>query len=96
MIRINKNDSSLEFITPENLLKFLNEYQRGNVSLDDCKKIIANYEKSDAKFDFKLTLNGLSAFMMDQLIMNPIHSNTIYQDLNLPLQNYFISSSHNT
>eukprot|EP01091_Cochliopodium_minus_P008792 TRINITY_DN204_c0_g2_i1.p1 TRINITY_DN204_c0_g2~~TRINITY_DN204_c0_g2_i1.p1 ORF type:complete len:766 (-),score=273.84 TRINITY_DN204_c0_g2_i1:34-2310(-) len=77
---------------PKNLQLFLKESQREEVSLQECERIIRQY-KTGSKFD-KL---GFQQYMLSEEnnVMDPKYG-SIYQDLNHPLNHYFIDSSHNT
>ena len=56
------------------------------------------YEPSDNKYENRITLAGFIIYLnaLEQHIMAPKLYQNIYQDMNQPLQNYFINSSHNT
>lgn len=56
------------------------------------------YEPSDNKNEQRMTLAGFIFYLnsLDQHIMDPKLYRNVYQDMDQPLQNYFINSSHNT
>ncbi len=67
-------------------------------SEEECKQLISKYEPSDSKNENELTIAGFSIYLNDihQHLMDPeLYENT-YQEMDQPLQNYFINSSHNT
>jgi hypothetical protein len=56
------------------------------------------YEPTDNKFEYRITLPGFIIYLnaLEQHIMEPKIYENIYQNMDLPLQNYFMNSSHNT
>ncbi|XP_035286372.1 1-phosphatidylinositol 4,5-bisphosphate phosphodiesterase delta-1-like isoform X1 [Anguilla anguilla] len=80
------------------LLNFLLKEQRESSSVDDALKLIEKYEVDDtAKEKQHMTQDGFLMYLHSQegLIFNPAHKG-LYQDMTQPLNQYFISSSHNT
>lgn len=86
------------FMSPENLVDFLMKEQRQKATLADAHKIIEKHEPDElAKEKKLLSKDGFLMYMhhSEAMILNPEHSE-VYQDMNQPLNQYFISSSHNT
>ena len=56
------------------------------------------YEPSDLEEKDKITAAGFILYLNDsnQHLMDPKLLENVYQDMDLPLQNYYINSSHNT
>ncbi|KAI6175418.1 Phosphoinositide phospholipase C [Aphelenchoides bicaudatus] len=79
------------------LVKFLAKEQGfGDVDEKKAESIIQLYETGDEKKE-KLTINGFRRLLQSRwgFILKPRHE-TIFQDMDQPLCNYFINSSHNT
>ncbi|XP_034470704.1 1-phosphatidylinositol 4,5-bisphosphate phosphodiesterase delta-1-like isoform X2 [Hippoglossus hippoglossus] len=86
------------FMSPENLVEFLMKEQRGKASVALAHKIIEKYEPDEhVKAKKLLSKDGFLMYMHhpEAMILNSDH-NEVYQDMNQPLNHYFISSSHNT
>ena len=69
-----------------------------SITDEECKILIDKYElESDLRNKTQLSLAGFVNYLThsDQYIMRP-QCQTIYQDMNLPIWDYFINSSHNT
>ncbi|XP_043115233.1 1-phosphatidylinositol 4,5-bisphosphate phosphodiesterase delta-1b isoform X1 [Puntigrus tetrazona] len=80
------------------LLNFLLNEQREAVSQNDALQLIDKYELDEnAKAKQQMTKDGFLMYLHqpEGLIFNPAHK-SVYQDMNQPLNHYFISSSHNT
>ncbi|XP_061569840.1 1-phosphatidylinositol 4,5-bisphosphate phosphodiesterase delta-1a isoform X2 [Cololabis saira] len=80
------------------LLNFLLNEQREEVTLVEAHKLIEKYEvDGTAKQKKHMTKDGFLMYLQheDGSILNPAHKN-VYQDMSQPLNHYFISSSHNT
>ncbi|XP_023655931.1 1-phosphatidylinositol 4,5-bisphosphate phosphodiesterase delta-1a [Paramormyrops kingsleyae] len=79
------------------LLDFLLNQQREQLSLEDAHQLIQKYELDEtAKQNQCMTKDGFLMYLQQEgVIFNPAHKD-IYQDMNQPLNHYFISSSHNT
>ncbi|XP_018408982.1 PREDICTED: 1-phosphatidylinositol 4,5-bisphosphate phosphodiesterase delta-1 [Nanorana parkeri] len=91
-------NSSDDFMSAENLQKFLAEEQREAMSLEQVFSLIDKYEPTEeAKNQQALTKDGFFLYLLsaDGNVFNPEHSK-VYQDMMQPLSHYFISSSHNT
>ncbi|XP_069753009.1 1-phosphatidylinositol 4,5-bisphosphate phosphodiesterase eta-1 [Narcine bancroftii] len=88
-----------DHLTIEELAHFLKTEQKmDNVTLDYCMDIIRNFEVSQAnKQQSVLGVEGFTNFMRSPAcdIFNPLHKE-VNQDMDQPLCNYFIASSHNT
>uniref|UniRef100_A0A8C1W567 Phosphoinositide phospholipase C n=1 Tax=Cyprinus carpio TaxID=7962 RepID=A0A8C1W567_CYPCA len=80
------------------LLNFLLNEQREDASQNDALQLIEKYELDEnAKAKQQMTKDGFLMYLQqpEGLIFNPAHK-SVYQDMNQPLNHYFISSSHNT
>ncbi|TKS87708.1 1-phosphatidylinositol 4,5-bisphosphate phosphodiesterase delta-1 [Collichthys lucidus] len=86
-------------MSARNLLDFLLNEQREEAStMADALKLIEKYEvDATAKQKKHMTKDGFLMYLLheDGSILNPAHKN-VYQDMNQPLNHYYISSSHNT
>ncbi|KAE8279846.1 1-phosphatidylinositol 4,5-bisphosphate phosphodiesterase delta-1 [Larimichthys crocea] len=86
-------------MSARNLLDFLLNEQREEAStMADALKLIEKYEvDATAKQKKHMTKDGFLMYLHheDGSILNPAHKN-VYQDMNQPLNHYYISSSHNT
>ncbi|XP_072297137.1 1-phosphatidylinositol 4,5-bisphosphate phosphodiesterase delta-1-like isoform X1 [Eucyclogobius newberryi] len=86
------------YMNPDNLVEFLMKEQREKSSLTDALRIIDQCEPDEmAKSKKLLSKDGFLMYLHkpEALILNPDHKD-LYQDMSLPLNQYFISSSHNT
>lgn len=80
------------------LLNFLLNEQREQVSMEDALKLIKKYEMDGtAKQKKHLTKDGFLMYLQheDTSIFKPAQK-PLYQDMHQPLNHYYISSSHNT
>lgn len=79
------------------LLNFIQLEQREPVSLDYADELIEKYEVDEkVKQDKHMSKDGFLMFLNQEGTMfNPAHID-LYQDMQQPLNHYFISSSHNT
>ncbi|KAL2095663.1 hypothetical protein ACEWY4_007811 [Coilia grayii] len=88
-----------DHLTAEELGNFLRvEQKMPNVTVDYCLDIIDKFESSEEnKQKGVLGIDGFTSFMRSPTcdIFNPIHLE-VNQDMEQPLCNYFIASSHNT
>lgn len=88
-----------DHLTVEELAQFLKvEQKMSNVTTDYCLDIIRKFEVSEEnKAKNVLGIEGFTNFMRSPAcdIFNPLHHD-VYQDMDQPLCNYFIASSHNT
>uniref|UniRef100_UPI00398E4B09 1-phosphatidylinositol 4,5-bisphosphate phosphodiesterase delta-1a isoform X2 n=1 Tax=Pristiophorus japonicus TaxID=55135 RepID=UPI00398E4B09 len=85
-------------LTVEKLTEFLRKEQRENVTHEQAAKLIQKYElNEEAMNEFLMTKDGFLSYLMspDANIFNKEHSK-VYQDMTKPLNQYYISSSHNT
>uniref|UniRef100_A0A673CNZ3 Phosphoinositide phospholipase C n=1 Tax=Sphaeramia orbicularis TaxID=375764 RepID=A0A673CNZ3_9TELE len=85
-------------MSARDLLNFLLNEQREQVSMQDALKLIEKYElDGTAKEKKHMTKDGFLMYMHQEegSILNPKHKH-VYQDMSQPLNHYFISSSHNT
>uniref|UniRef100_A0A671NIV9 Phosphoinositide phospholipase C n=1 Tax=Sinocyclocheilus anshuiensis TaxID=1608454 RepID=A0A671NIV9_9TELE len=78
------------------LLNFLLNEQKEDVSQNDALQLIEKYEL-DENAKQQMTKDGFLMYLHqpEGLISNLAHK-SVYQDMNQPLNHYFISSSHNT
>ncbi|XP_077050730.1 1-phosphatidylinositol 4,5-bisphosphate phosphodiesterase eta-1 isoform X2 [Siphateles boraxobius] len=88
-----------DHLTAEELGNFLRvEQKMSNVTPEQCLDIINKFEVSDEnKQNEVLGIEGFTNYMRSPVcdVFNPQH-NEINQDMDQPLCNYFIASSHNT
>ncbi|XP_033487378.1 1-phosphatidylinositol 4,5-bisphosphate phosphodiesterase eta-1 [Epinephelus lanceolatus] len=88
-----------DHLTAEELANFLrNEQKMANVTPEYVAEIIDKFEVSDEnKQRGVLGIEGFTSFMRSPTcdIFNPLH-HEVNQDMDQPLCNYFIASSHNT
>nr|XP_039336261.1 1-phosphatidylinositol 4,5-bisphosphate phosphodiesterase eta-1 isoform X3 [Saimiri boliviensis boliviensis] len=88
-----------DHLTVEELAQFLKvEQKMNNVTMDYCLDIIKKFEVSEEnKLKNVLGIEGFTNFMRSPAcdIFNPLH-HEVYQDMDQPLCNYYIASSHNT
>ncbi|XP_070783955.1 1-phosphatidylinositol 4,5-bisphosphate phosphodiesterase delta-1a isoform X1 [Enoplosus armatus] len=85
-------------MSARDLLNFLLNEQREQVSMEDTLKLIEKYEvDGTAKQKKRLTKDGFLMYLHneDGSILNPAHK-LVYQDMHQPFNHYYISSSHNT
>ena len=92
-------------LTTQELQKFMKNKQGEDLSLNECKNIITEYEhKEKHAVDYlngvSLSSRGFCLFMMSspsfKIENDKINSNTVYQDMTQPLSSYWINTSHNT
>ncbi|XP_056144389.1 1-phosphatidylinositol 4,5-bisphosphate phosphodiesterase delta-3-A [Lampris incognitus] len=84
-------------LTTAELRDFLGD-QGEDASLFHAQSLIVSYELNEwAQKNQFMTQNGFTMYMLslENDVFNPDHAR-VYQDMNLPLAHYFISSSHNT
>ncbi|KAM4770806.1 1-phosphatidylinositol 4,5-bisphosphate phosphodiesterase eta-1 isoform 1-T1 [Rhinophrynus dorsalis] len=88
-----------DHLTVEELAQFLKvEQKMNNVTTEYCIDIIQKFEVSEENKEQNiLGIEGFTSFMRSPAgdIFNPLHCE-IYQDMDQPLCNYYIASSHNT
>ncbi|XP_028320422.1 1-phosphatidylinositol 4,5-bisphosphate phosphodiesterase eta-1 isoform X2 [Gouania willdenowi] len=88
-----------DHLTPDDLANFLrNEQKMANVTSEYVAEIIEKFELSDEnKLSGVLGIEGFTSFMRSPAcdVFNPLH-HEVNQDMDQPLCNYFIASSHNT
>ncbi|XP_056306936.1 1-phosphatidylinositol 4,5-bisphosphate phosphodiesterase delta-1a [Danio aesculapii] len=84
-------------MSSNDLLNFIQFEQREPVSLDYAEELIEKYEVDEtAKQDKNMSKDGFLMFLNQEgTLFNPAHID-VYQDMQQPLNHYFISSSHNT
>ncbi|XP_077549577.1 inactive phospholipase C-like protein 1 isoform X2 [Haemaphysalis longicornis] len=91
--------SGKDYLTVEDLQFFLEgEQEFENITVDDCMSLIQRYEPSEeAKKNGQMLLDGFTLFLLSDecSLMDQAHKD-VFQDMDLPLCHYFISSSHNT
>ncbi|XP_069856181.1 1-phosphatidylinositol 4,5-bisphosphate phosphodiesterase eta-1-like [Dipodomys merriami] len=88
-----------DHLTVDELAQFLKvEQKMSNVTVDYCLDIIKKFEVSEEnKAKNVLGIEGFTNFMRSPAcdIFNPVHQE-VCQDMDQPLCNYYIASSHNT
>ncbi|XP_025952676.2 1-phosphatidylinositol 4,5-bisphosphate phosphodiesterase eta-1 isoform X1 [Dromaius novaehollandiae] len=88
-----------DHLTVEELAQFLKvEQKMNNVTPEYCLDIIQKFEVSEEnKEQNVLGIEGFTNFMRSPAcdVFNPLHCE-VHQDMDQPLCNYFIASSHNT
>uniref|UniRef100_H0XZH5 Phosphoinositide phospholipase C n=1 Tax=Otolemur garnettii TaxID=30611 RepID=H0XZH5_OTOGA len=88
-----------DHLTVEELAQFLKvEQKMNNVTTDYCLDIIKKFEVSEENKEKNvLGIEGFTNFMRSPAcdVFNPLH-HEVYQDMDQPLCNYYIASSHNT
>ncbi|XP_074768070.1 1-phosphatidylinositol 4,5-bisphosphate phosphodiesterase eta-1 isoform X6 [Athene noctua] len=88
-----------DHLTVEELAQFLKvEQKMNNVTPEYCLDIVQKFEVSEEnKKQNVLGIEGFTNFMRSPAcdIFNPLHCE-VHQDMDQPLCNYFIASSHNT
>ncbi|XP_053566047.1 1-phosphatidylinositol 4,5-bisphosphate phosphodiesterase eta-1 [Bombina bombina] len=88
-----------DHLTAEELAQFLKvEQKMNNVTTEYCLDIIQKFEVSEENKELNvLGIEGFTSFMRSPAgdIFNPVHCE-IHQDMEQPLCNYYIASSHNT
>ncbi|XP_019960064.2 1-phosphatidylinositol 4,5-bisphosphate phosphodiesterase delta-1 isoform X1 [Paralichthys olivaceus] len=86
------------FMSPGNLVEFLMKEQREKATVALAHEIIEKYEPDEhVKAKRLLSKDGFLMYMHhpEAMILNLDHKE-VCQDMNQPLNHYFISSSHNT
>ncbi|XP_030072890.1 1-phosphatidylinositol 4,5-bisphosphate phosphodiesterase eta-1 [Microcaecilia unicolor] len=87
-----------DHLTVEELSQFLKVEQKMNVTTEYCLDIIRKFEVSEENKEQNiLGIEGFTSFMRSPAgdIFNPLHCE-VYQDMDQPLCNYYVASSHNT
>ncbi|XP_060098352.1 1-phosphatidylinositol 4,5-bisphosphate phosphodiesterase eta-1 [Heteronotia binoei] len=88
-----------DHLTIEEFAQFLRvEQKMSNVTTEYCLDIIRKFEVSEEnKSQNVLGIEGFTNFMRSPAcdVFNPLHSE-VHQDMDQPLCNYYIASSHNT
>ncbi|NXL85504.1 PLCH1 phosphodiesterase, partial [Alectura lathami] len=88
-----------DHLTVEEFAQFLKvEQKMSNVTPEYCLDIIQKFEVSEEnKEQHVLGIEGFTNFMRSPAcdVFNPLHCE-VHQDMDQPLCNYFIASSHNT
>uniref|UniRef100_A0A8C5SN24 Phosphoinositide phospholipase C n=1 Tax=Laticauda laticaudata TaxID=8630 RepID=A0A8C5SN24_LATLA len=85
-------------INPVKKMYILEQRDMNNVTTEYCLDIIRKFEVSEEnKNQNVLGIEGFTNFMCSPAcdVFNPLHSE-VHQDMEQPLCNYFIASSHNT
>ncbi|XP_018417886.1 PREDICTED: 1-phosphatidylinositol 4,5-bisphosphate phosphodiesterase zeta-1 [Nanorana parkeri] len=87
------------FLHPKDLLHFLQiELHENHADMQRVFKLVEKYERDQkARRKMYMTFDGFVRFMRsDETHIFRPSCTEIYQDMNQPLTNYFISTSHNT
>ncbi|CAF1030977.1 unnamed protein product [Adineta ricciae] len=96
LVRYSRNQ---DFLSTEDLTLFL-EAEQGNskITREKCAEIIQEFEPSaEAKLAGHLGIDGFTNYLLSPEcdIFNP-HNRNVCQEMDHPLNHYFIASSHNT
>ncbi|XP_027731745.1 1-phosphatidylinositol 4,5-bisphosphate phosphodiesterase eta-1 isoform X1 [Vombatus ursinus] len=98
LLLLNYSDKK-DHLTVEELAQFLKvEQKMANVTPEYCLDIIKKFEVSEENKEKNvLGIEGFTNFMRSPAcdVFNPSHSE-VFQDMDQPLCNYYIASSHNT
>ncbi|KAG8445270.1 hypothetical protein GDO86_010158 [Hymenochirus boettgeri] len=98
LLLLNYSDKK-DHLTVEELAHFLKvEQKMNNVTTEYCLDIVQKFEVSEENKELNiLGIEGFTSYMRSPAgdIFNPLHCE-IYQDMDQPLCNYYIASSHNT
>ncbi|XP_072474772.1 1-phosphatidylinositol 4,5-bisphosphate phosphodiesterase eta-1 isoform X3 [Notamacropus eugenii] len=98
LLLLNYSDKK-DHLTMEELAQFLKvEQKMTNVTPEYCLDIIKKFEVSEENKEKNvLGIEGFTNFMRSPAcdVFNPLHSE-VFQDMDQPLCNYYIASSHNT
>ncbi|XP_043854321.1 1-phosphatidylinositol 4,5-bisphosphate phosphodiesterase eta-1 isoform X1 [Dromiciops gliroides] len=98
LLLLNYSDKK-DHLTVEELAQFLKvEQKMTNVTPEYCLDIIKKFEVSEENKEKNvLGIEGFTNFMRSPAcdVFNPLHSE-VFQDMDQPLCNYYIASSHNT
>ncbi|KRY83656.1 1-phosphatidylinositol 4,5-bisphosphate phosphodiesterase delta-3-A, partial [Trichinella pseudospiralis] len=88
-----------EFFTVEDLKNFLTNIQQlSAITLSHCRQLIRHYEpEPENQKSLKLSFHGLRRLLLSEAgnIVKSEHK-VIYQNMEQPLTNYYIYSTHNT
>lgn len=91
--------SGKDYLTVEDLQFFLEgEQEFENVGVEDCLDLIKRYEPSEeAQRNGQMLLDGFTLFLLSDEcdLMDQAHRG-VFQNMEYPLCQYFISTSHNT
>ena len=90
------SDSSARMTAPR-LQSFLENEQKLEMNINECREIIQNYEPddNDEAFSFKGFLHFIMFSDIHEII-DVAKTQKVYQDMSQPLSHYWIASSHNT
>ncbi|XP_074046893.1 1-phosphatidylinositol 4,5-bisphosphate phosphodiesterase eta-1 isoform X3 [Macrotis lagotis] len=98
LLLLNYSDKK-DHLTVDELAQFLKvEQKMTNVTPEYCVDIIKKFEVSEENKEKNvLGIEGFTNFMRSPAcdVFNPLHSE-VFQDMDQPLCNYYIASSHNT
>uniref|UniRef100_A0A5F8GFJ4 Phosphoinositide phospholipase C n=1 Tax=Monodelphis domestica TaxID=13616 RepID=A0A5F8GFJ4_MONDO len=98
LLLLNYSDKK-DHLTVEELAQFLKvEQKMTNVTTEYCLDIIKKFEVSEENKEKNvLGIEGFTNFMRSPAcdVFNPLHAE-VFQDMDQPLCNYYIASSHNT
>ncbi len=92
-----EKDSPKQTMSKEAFLKFLIVSQGLKVNEQQVDKMIRAYDFiPDEERVMSISLKGFTHFMLSQEAAPPSKRSVVNQDMNKPLHDYFIASSHNT
>ncbi|XP_032076987.1 1-phosphatidylinositol 4,5-bisphosphate phosphodiesterase zeta-1-like [Thamnophis elegans] len=95
----NSYSGTKKVLSPTNLAEFLRKEQfELNANEGRAVSLINRYEPiHEARNQKEMTIEGFIRYMLsEECSLFKLENKTIYQDMNFPLCDYFISSSHNT
>lgn len=86
-----------ESMTLEKFIVFVRDFQKEDLTEIECRNIIEDYEiDEECKLRARFSIGGFVNYLMDddQHIQKP-HAK-VYQNMDQPIFNFFVNSSHNT
>ncbi|XP_064476750.1 1-phosphatidylinositol 4,5-bisphosphate phosphodiesterase eta-2-like isoform X2 [Ornithodoros turicata] len=88
---------NMSIMGPEELQKFLLKEQKTEVSITECKQLVENFRRDKELPEGVLGLAGFRDILLsDDHDIFKKECRRVYQDMEQPLNHYYIASSHNT